>query len=92
MDPSIATAALGLGPQDLINDLNTMGQMFENLCIRDLRVYAEALDGMIYHFRESSELECDAEADPDPISLKDLSWNQVKEYFTKRQMEILNQL
>lgn len=59
-DPSIATAALGLGPKDLINDLNTMGLIFENLCVRDLRVYAEVLDGKIYHYRDSSDLECDA--------------------------------
>ena len=59
-DPSIATAALGLGPKDLINDLNTMGLIFENMCIRDLRVYAEMLDGKIYHYRDSSDLECDA--------------------------------
>ena len=58
-DPSIATAALGLGPKDLINDLNTMGLIFENLCVRDLRVYAEMLDGKIYHYRDSSDLECD---------------------------------
>lgn len=60
VDPSIAIAALGIGPADLINDLNTMGMMFENLCIRDLRVYAESLDGTIYHFREKTGLECDA--------------------------------
>lgn len=60
IDPSIATAALGVGPQDLINDLNTMGLMFENLCIRDLRIYAEAIDGSIFHYRDSSGLECDA--------------------------------
>ncbi|MBR1373801.1 DUF4143 domain-containing protein, partial [bacterium] len=59
-DSSIATAALGLGPKDLINDLNTMGLIFENMCIRDLRVYAETLDGKIYHYRDSSDLECDA--------------------------------
>ena len=59
-DPSIAIAALGLGPKDLINDLNTMGLIFENMCIRDLRVYAEMLDGKIYHYRDSSDLECDA--------------------------------
>lgn len=59
-DPSIATASLGLGPEDLINDLNTMGLMFENLCVRDLRVYADALDGNIYHYRDKSDLECDA--------------------------------
>lgn len=59
-DPSIATAALGLGPADLIGDLNTFGLIFETLCIRDLRVYAEALNGKIYHFRDKAGLECDA--------------------------------
>lgn len=59
-DPSIATAALGLGPADLIGDLNTFGLIFETLCIRDLRVYAEALNGKVYHFRDKSGLECDA--------------------------------
>lgn len=59
-DPSIATAALGLGPADLIGDLHTFGLIFETLCIRDLRVYAEALNGTIYHFRSKSGLECDA--------------------------------
>ena len=59
-DPSIATAALGLGPNDLINDLNTFGLVFETLCVRDLRVYAEALNGQICHFRDKNGLECDA--------------------------------
>ena len=59
-DPSIATAALGIGPNDLINDLNTFGLMFETLCVRDLRVYAEALNGNVYHFRDKNGLECDA--------------------------------
>lgn len=59
-DPSIAAAALGLGPQDLLNDLNTMGLFFENLCVRDLRIYAETLDGSIYHYRDKNDLECDA--------------------------------
>lgn len=59
-DPSIATAALGLGPDDLINDLNTFGLFFETLCIRDLRVYADALNGTVYHYRDKSGLECDA--------------------------------
>lgn len=59
-DPSIATAALGLGPEDLINDLNTFGLIFETLCVRDLRVYAEALNGNIYHYRDKNGLECDA--------------------------------
>lgn len=60
VDPSIAVAALGIGPQDLIGDLNTMGLLFETLCIRDLRVFASVLDGQIYHFRDKNGLECDA--------------------------------
>ena len=60
VDPSVATAALGLGPQDLINDLHTMGLFFETMCVRDLRVYASALDGEVYHFRDKAGLECDA--------------------------------
>lgn len=60
VDPSIAVAALGIGPNDLINDLNTFGLIFETLCIRDLRVYAESINGSVYHYRDASELECDA--------------------------------
>lgn len=60
VDPSIATAALGLGPDDLIDDLNTMGFLFETMCVRDLRVFAEALNGKVYHYRDKSGLECDA--------------------------------
>lgn len=60
VDPSIATAALGLGPADLINDLNTTGFLFEAMCVRDLRVFAESLGGKVYHYRDKSGLECDA--------------------------------
>lgn len=60
IDPSIATAALGLGPDDLIGDLNTLGLFFEAMCVRDLRVFAEVLNGRLYHFRDKSGLECDA--------------------------------
>lgn len=59
-DPSIATASLGLGPNDLINDLKTFGFILETLCIRDLRVYSETLNGKIYHYRDKNGLECDA--------------------------------
>lgn len=59
-DPSIATASLGLGPKDLINDLKTFGFILETLCIRDLRVYAEPMNGKIYHYRDKNGLECDA--------------------------------
>lgn len=59
-DPSIATAALGLGPKDLINDLNTFGLILETMCVRDLRVYAEPIGGSVYHYRDKNGLECDA--------------------------------
>lgn len=59
VDPSIGTAILGLGPKDLINDLKSFGFFFEDMVVRDLRVYAEALGGELYHYRDSSGLECD---------------------------------
>ena len=60
IDPSIAAAALGLGPQDLLSDLRTFGLLFETMCIRDLRVFADVLNGNVYHFRDKTDLECDA--------------------------------
>ena len=60
VDPSIAAAALGIGPNDLINDLKTFGFLFETLCIRDLRVFADALNGEVYHYRDKDGQECDA--------------------------------
>ena len=59
-DPSIAAAALGLGPDDLLDDPNTFGLLFETMAVRDLRVYAEALDGQVCHYRDKNGLECDA--------------------------------
>ena len=60
VDPSIAVAALGVGVQDMLNDLKTFGFIFETMCVRDLRVYASAIDGEVYHYRDKSGLECDA--------------------------------
>ena len=59
-DPSIAAAALYVGPGDLINDLKAMGMFFESMAVRDLRVCADALDGEVFHFRNAEGLECDA--------------------------------
>lgn len=59
-DSSIASAALGVEPADLMQDLNTMGFLFETMVVRDLRVYAGALNGKVYHYRDKSGLECDA--------------------------------
>ena len=60
VDPSIAAVALGIGPNDLMDDLNTFGFLFETLCVRDLRVFADALNGEVYHYRDKDGQECDA--------------------------------
>lgn len=59
-DPSIAAAALGVGPEGLVDDMETFGLLFEGMCVRDLRAYAEALDGEVFHYRDKTGLECDA--------------------------------
>lgn len=73
VDPSIAAAALGLGPKDLMNDLKTFGLFFETLCVRDLRVYADAVGGRVCHYRDASDLECDA-----VIHLRDGSYGLIE--------------
>ncbi len=60
VDPSIAAASLGVGAKELLHDLQTMGFLFENMCIRDLRIYSQLLDGEVFHYRDSTDLECDA--------------------------------
>lgn len=60
VDPSIAAAAMGVGPRDLVNDLSTFGLLFETMAVRDLRVYAQALHGEVRHYLDRSGLECDA--------------------------------
>lgn len=72
-DPSIACAALGIGPEDLIHDMKAFGLLFESMCVRDLRVYAQVLDGEVYHYRDSSGLEADA-----VVHLRNGKWGAVK--------------
>ena len=72
-DPSIATAALRIGPGGLMNDLQTFGFLFETLAVRDLRVYADALLGEVRHYHDASGLECDA-----VIYLRDGSYGLVE--------------
>jgi uncharacterized protein len=60
VDPSIAAAALGASPADLVADLKTFGFIFETLCMRDLRVYADSMGGDVYHYRDKEGRECDA--------------------------------
>ena len=59
-DPSIATSALGIGSNDLMNDLRTLGFLFETMAIRDLKIFADTLNGTLYHYRDKNNLECDA--------------------------------
>lgn len=60
VDPSLAMASIGATDKDLLKDLNTFGFMFEALCIRDLKIYSQYLDGKVYYYRDSNDLECDA--------------------------------
>jgi predicted AAA+ superfamily ATPase len=73
VDPSVAVAALGLGPQDLMGDPNTFGLLFESMCIRDLRIYAESIGGTVYHYRDRNGLEADA-----VIHLRNGNWAPVE--------------
>ncbi|MDW7657840.1 MAG: DUF4143 domain-containing protein [Bacillota bacterium] len=73
IDPSIATAVMGVSAGRLLRDFNTFGYLFESLCVRDLRVYAEALDGFVYHYRDKSNLESDA-----VLVLRDGSWAAIE--------------
>ncbi|MDR0831441.1 MAG: DUF4143 domain-containing protein [Bacillales bacterium] len=73
IDPSIAAAALRLNQNGLLQDFNTFGLLFESLCIRDLRVYAQAIDGEVFHYRDKNGLECDA-----IVQLKDGRWGAVE--------------
>lgn len=68
-DPSLAAASLDCNAQGLLNDLNTMGYLFDTLCVRDLRVYVRPLGGRIYHYRDKNSLEADA-----VIQLNDGRW------------------
>jgi predicted AAA+ superfamily ATPase len=72
-DPSIAAAVLRTSPDGLLQDFNAFGLLFESLCIRDLRVYAQAIDGEVFHFRDKSGLEADA-----IVQLKDGRWGAVE--------------
>ncbi len=82
VDPSIATAAMRLTPDRLLEDFNYFGFLFESLCARDLKVYAESIDGQIFHFRDSSGLECDA-----VIALNDGRWAAVEVKLGSKQIE-----
>lgn len=73
VDPSIAVAVLRMSPEGLLKDFKTFGLLFESLCVRDLRVYAQAMDGEVFHYRDRSGLEADA-----IVHLKDGRWGAVE--------------
>lgn len=73
IDPSIAAQAIGISPNDLLNDFNTFGFFFEDLVVRDLKIYSDTLDGKVYHYRDSSNLEVDA-----IIHLKNGKWGAIE--------------
>ncbi len=72
-DPSIATALLDIDQKKLLTDFNMFGYLFESLCIRDLRVYADYLGAKVFHYRDKSELECDA-----VVVLRDGRWGAIE--------------
>ncbi|HVI39485.1 MAG TPA: DUF4143 domain-containing protein, partial [Anaerovoracaceae bacterium] len=82
IDPSIATAVLRATPEALLDDFNTFGLLFESLCIRDLRVYAQALDGEVFHYRDKNGLEADA-----IVHLKDGRWGAIEVKMGSKEIE-----
>ncbi|MCD8218612.1 MAG: DUF4143 domain-containing protein [Clostridiales bacterium] len=82
VDPSVATAVMRLTPERLLDDFNYFGFLFESLCDRDLRVYAEAIDGQVFHYRDAGGLEADA-----VVCLNDGRWAAVEVKLGSREIE-----
>ena len=82
VDPSIATAVLRANSKNLLQDFNSFGLLFESLCVRDLRVYAQSIDGEVFHYRDKSRLEADA-----IVHLKDGRWGAVEVKMGAKEIE-----
>lgn len=82
VDPSIAAAALRMTPEKLLSDFITFGFMFESICVRDLRIYAQASDGEVFHYRDKNELEADI-----VIHLRDGRWAPIEVKMGQKQIE-----
>jgi len=82
VDPSIATAVLRTNPDGLLNDFNTFGLLFESLCTRDIRIYAQAIDGDVFHFRDKNGLESDL-----IVRLRDGRWAAIEVKLGNKQIE-----
>jgi len=82
VDPSIASAVLRATTDSLLGDFNTYGFLFESLCIRDLRIYSQVLDGEVFHYRDKSGLEADA-----IVNLKDGRWGAIEVKLGSKEIE-----
>jgi hypothetical protein len=82
VDPSIATAVMRTNAKGVLRDFETFGFLFESLCTRDLRVYAQAADGVVFHYRDKSELESDL-----VIKLHDGRWAAIEVKLGMKQIE-----
>lgn len=82
VDPSIAVASLKTSPEGLLKNFNTFGYLFESLCIRDLRIYAQGLGGEVCHYRDDTGLEADA-----IVVLPDGRWGAIEIKMGQRQVE-----
>ena len=82
VDPSIAAAVMRTDPMRLLDDFNTFGFMFESLCHRDMKIYAQANDGDLYHYRDKNELEADM-----IVARRDGRWGAIEVKLGSRQIE-----
>jgi predicted AAA+ superfamily ATPase len=82
VDPSIATAVLRTNPEGILNDFQYFGFLFEALCTRDIRVYAQSNDGDVYHYRDKSGLESDM-----IVQLRDGRWAAIEVKLGQKQID-----
>ena len=82
VDPSIATAVLRTNPEGLLNDFKTLGFLFEALCTRDIRIYAQMIDGDVFHYRDKTGLESDL-----IVRLRDGRWAAIEVKLGNKQIE-----
>lgn len=81
-DPSIATAVLRMNPEGLLQDFNTFGFLFEALCTRDLRIYAQSIDADVFHYRDKNGLEADL-----IVRLRDGRWAAIEVKLGQKQID-----
>ncbi|NBW04040.1 MAG: ATP-binding protein, partial [Cytophagia bacterium] len=82
VDPSIATAVMRTNPEGVLMDFNYFGFLFESLCTRDIRIYAQAIDGDVFHYRDKSGLEADL-----IVRLRDGRWAAIEVKLGNKQIE-----